>query len=126
MVATGRHPGAEFDGLGRNSALSAAGGQYRASPANSMDNRFFPQAENGAAPVTVSTTNSEAPDERGTPQNHLGMLLFGRNMHGHSGPVAAQNLPGIPTVSGPLDPGPYNEANAMLRRQLPHYNVRIP
>lgn len=49
----------------------------------------------------------------------------GRYMHGDSAPLASKELPGVPTVSGLLDPGPYHEANAMLRRQLDHYNVRI-
>lgn len=41
-----------------------------------------------------------------------------------SGPLPSDKLPGVPTASGPLDPGAYHSANAMLRRQLPHYHVR--
>ena len=41
-----------------------------------------------------------------------------------SEPVASHRLPGVPTASGARDPGAYHQANAMLRRQLPHYKVR--
>lgn len=37
----------------------------------------------------------------------------------------SQHLPGVPTVSHALDPGPYHKANALLREQLPHYNVDV-
>lgn len=40
-----------------------------------------------------------------------------------SGPLPSEKLPGVPTVSGPLDPGAYHKANSMLRRQFPHYKV---
>eukprot|EP00892_Ulva_mutabilis_P006100 jgi/Ulvmu1/3862/UM018_0081.1 len=32
---------------------------------------------------------------------------------------------GYPTVSSPLEPGPYHKANAQLRRQLPHLHVDV-
>ena len=41
-----------------------------------------------------------------------------------SGPVPSEKLPDVPTASGALDPGAYHQANAMLRRQFPHYHVR--
>ena len=37
----------------------------------------------------------------------------------------SQHLPGVPTVSHALHPGPYHKANAQLREQLPHYNVDV-
>lgn len=46
-------------------------------------------------------------------------------MGGTSDAIASSQLPGVPTVSRPMDPGSYNQANAMLRKQLPHYKVRL-
>lgn len=52
-----------------------------------------------------------------------------RNVSMHAGPLlsggTSAHLPGIPTVSHPLDPGPYHKANSQLRSQLPHYNVEV-
>lgn len=43
---------------------------------------------------------------------------------GASEPIASAKLPGVPTVSRAMDPGAYNQANSMLRSQLPHFHVR--
>jgi hypothetical protein len=43
----------------------------------------------------------------------------------NSNPGCSRSLPGLPTVSHPLNPGPYHKANAQLRKQLPHYNVAV-
>jgi hypothetical protein len=47
----------------------------------------------------------------------------------HAGPLlsggTSQHLPGVPTISHRLDPGPYHKANAQLREQLPHYNTHV-
>lgn len=45
------------------------------------------------------------------------------HMGGNSDAIASEHLPGVPTISRPMDPGSYNQANAMLRKQLPHYQV---
>ena len=44
-------------------------------------------------------------------------------MSPHTG--ASRHLANTPTGSHPQEPGPYHKANAMLRRQLPHYNVDV-
>jgi hypothetical protein len=47
----------------------------------------------------------------------------------YTGPLlsggTSQHIAGVPTISHPLDPGPYHKANAMLREQLPHYDVNV-
>lgn len=42
---------------------------------------------------------------------------------GMSEPIASEKLPGVPTCSRAIDPGAYNQANSMLRSQIPHYHV---
>lgn len=54
-------------------------------------------------------------------------FMWGTGGHvggGHSDAIASRDLPGVPTVSKPLDPGAYHQANVMLRKQMPHYIVR--
>lgn len=48
----------------------------------------------------------------------------GADRQGTSEALPSAKLPGVPTASGPLDPGAYHKANTMLRRQMPHYHVR--
>jgi hypothetical protein len=47
----------------------------------------------------------------------------------HTGPLlsggASQHVPGAPTMSQPLDPGPYHKANALFRAQFPHFHVDV-
>jgi hypothetical protein len=45
---------------------------------------------------------------------------------GDSGGKAPRQLPTATTVSCQKAPGPYHNANVMLRKQLPHYEVHVP
>ena len=44
-------------------------------------------------------------------------------MSPHTG--VSRHLANTPTGSHPQEPGPYHKANALLRHQLPHYNVDV-
>ena len=64
----------------------------------------------GINPMDVSMSIDICPSHPATP--------------GPGGGSQSQVL-GYPTLSSPLEPGPYHKANAQLRRQLPHLNVDV-
>lgn len=77
----------------------------------SVDGPMFPALDGvpsvGGGSADVSMSIDIAPSHGATPRHDGSQVL------------------GYPTVSSPLEPGPYHKANAQLRRQLPHLNVEV-